>query len=553
MNKKLTGMLLVIMLVFNVMPASAGPIEDFNSAIDNIINQVKTLTFTSYASSVPVQISFDKPSNFWVLSATIGWDKDNLVLVKLPTGSQDSISGTTETAKTRKEITLSITPRGSYEIATLSKYQLHFKRNFWDNCGTTCYYGVTDYYQVEGANWITTTVYEASLNGNTQTIKVGMNYPADVNLGSGAFIKNLGILSNGANSPSGDYVIIKNPDNNQWEFYRYDSVQTSLNYWNNDVTSSNPTTTYTWYDVWQFLKSKNRLPVKPVMTAYEYIFNPTTTASQGTIQINYDKVAYSSSIVLYIPSSLADTITIQIGGSKAVILSKTDFKVTEGNSASFSVTVRNDGGDDYVTVKATSQYYTINPVTKFMKNGETQLFQLSAYALQIDGGDKTNLPISITADGTDPYSGDTFITVYGTTYDVPIVGPSSWKLTVIPKNPEGSVLSNADVYINNEKVFSGQNYVMKPRGDYTISGGNVTGLYTPTPAIVSIVDADKTVVLQYSTVPPEDDYTWIFWAILFGIGILGYAVTRHPVFLVFIGIIALLYAILMITTAISTL
>jgi len=511
--RKFIGVLLVLMLV--VAPVSASMIDDVNLWIDDgiksVVSNLRTLTFTSYASSVPVQIGYDKPSEFWILSATVGWSKDSAILVKLPYGSVDDIGGG-EGAKARKETTLTINPKGSYETATLTKTKINFVTNTLGGVDVPIY-------KVEGASWITTTVYDVSLNGQTQTVKVGMNYPSDVNLGSGAFIKNLGILSNGANAPSGDFVLMQNYDSSKWEFYRYDEVYAMKLYWEAH-RPINIWASDTWYDIWKFCKDRNQLPPMQVMTANSYTFNPTTTTSVGTIQMNYDRVAYSSSIVVYIPKVLADTIIIQIGGSKAVILSKTDFKVTEGNSASFGVIVRNDGGDDYITVKATSQYYTISPVTKFMKNGETQSFFMTAYALQIDGGDKSGLPVSVMADGTDPYSGDSTTTVYGTTYDIPVIGPSKWKLTVIPKNPEGQVISTADVYIDNEKVFTGQNYVMKPKGTYTITGGNVTRLYAPTPIIVNMVDSDITKELQYSTVPSkqdEIDYTWIFWLFVIGI------------------------------------
>lgn len=506
MSKKIIGIMIVMMMLL-VPTASAGIIEDINQKIDNFVKNAKTLTFTSYASSVPVQIGFDKPTNFWIITGTVGWQKDSMVLIKLPTDKKDDI-GNGEYAQPQNSITLTIDPKGSYETATLSKADYYFVCNSLDLGGTSC---KTTFYRVEGANWITTTVYDVSLNGQSQTVKVGMNYPADVNLGQGAFIKNLGIISNGANAPSGDFVLVLNPDTNQYEFYRFYDLQNMVKLWN-EYKPYNVWTSYTWPDVWTFLKSKGWLPPKPVMTAKTYTFNPSGDGNLGTLQMNYDKVAYSSFISVYIPSSLANTIILKMGASIATILSKTDFKVTEANSASFTVTVRNDGGDDYVTVKATSPYYTINPVTEFMPAGSTKVFTLTAYALEVTG-DKSGMPVSVTADGSDPYRGDTTTTVYGTTYDKS-TGISDYKLTVIPKSPTGTVISNAKIYIDGNYVFSGQNYVMKPRGDYTITSEITDGFYPPTAKKITMGEAEQTVMLQFANAPQGDDLTWIFWGIV---------------------------------------
>lgn len=367
----------------------------------------KSLTkasFTSYSGNVPVQIGYDKQSSFWILTATVGWTKDTTILVKLPSGSSDKIG--TETIKSQKDMELTLTPKGSYDTASLSRNDLVYKTSVW-NC-QSCFPGVVPSYQVEGANWITTTVYDVNFNGQSKTVKVGMSSPSDIDIGQRAFIKNLGIISNGANAPSGDYILIQNPESNQYEFYRLSDVQNAFGYWNLNIPWTGGSS---WPEVWQFLKIKGKLPPKPVMTAKSYTFNPSVDGNIGTIQMNYDNTAQSSFISVYIPSSLADTIVLKIGASKAVIIDKTDIKVTSASTASFSVTVRNDGGDDYVTVKATTPYGMINPVTKFMTSGASEKFLMEFYAYEVTS-DKTSLPISVTADGTDPYNGDSTTTVY---------------------------------------------------------------------------------------------------------------------------------------------
>ncbi|CAG0948846.1 MAG: hypothetical protein OIN86_13030 [Candidatus Methanoperedens sp.] len=375
--------------------------------------QFKNLTgasFISYSSSVPVQIGYDTPSNFWVLTATVGWSKDVATLIKLPSGSTDN------SYKTQASVDLTLTPKGSYDTASLTKNTLKFKSNILDSCPDSPCNGASNYYQVEGANWKTTTMYDVSLNGQTQSVKVGMDYPADISLGRGAFIKNIGQIGNGANAPSGEFILVLNPDPNinKYEFYRYNDVMTAISAWNNHFFVGIGGSS--WTDVWNWLKANNKLPPKPVMTAKSYTFNPSDTSNYGTIQMNYDLVARSSFITIYIPSSLANTILIKIGASKAFIVSKTDFELTEGTTGSFTVTVRNDGGDDYVTVKGTSQYYMVSPVTEFMTAGSTKVFTLRVYGYDITG-DKSGLPVSVTADGTDPYNGDSIVTVYGTTHD----------------------------------------------------------------------------------------------------------------------------------------
>lgn len=502
MTSKIT--LFIILLLITAPAASASAFE-ITDIFKNIKNDLKKLTFTSYASSVPVQIGYDKPSNFWIVSGTIGWQKDQMVLVKLPANEKDDI-GSNEFAKAQNTITITFDPKGSYETAPLTKQPLYFTSNY-----ITGSKSVTYYYQVEGASWKTTTVYDVSVNSDTKTVTVGMDAPADVPLGQGVFVKNLGILPNGANAPSGDYIMLLNPENNRYEFYSKSDVQTAINYWASNIPFR-VFGEYTWADVWAFLKQKNWLPPKPVTTATSYDLLQTTTGDYGFIKMTYPKVAYSSSIAVYIPSSLANTVILKMGASKAKITGTTSFKTTEGQQASFTVTVRNDGGDDYVTVKAQSSYYTIQPVTQFMAAGETKVFTLTAYALEITG-DQSSLPISVTADGSDPYNGDDTTTIYATTYDSG-AGNTNAKLTVKPLSPTGTVLSNAEISIDNTFVFKGQNYVTKPKGEYTISSKNVDGFYTPVPARVTMNGVDQTVTLQFTTAPQGEDLTWIFWGII---------------------------------------
>lgn len=90
--------------------------------------------------------------------------------------------------------------------------------------------------------------------------------------------------------------------------------------------------------------------------------------------------------------------------------------VSEREYAELKVDVINKGGEDYISVKPTSNYWAFTPDTKLLKAGEITTFTLKGYALEVTG-DKCNLPIDIVVDGSDPYSGDDTTRIYGCIYD----------------------------------------------------------------------------------------------------------------------------------------
>lgn len=558
-----TSTKIIIFLVLSMLlvaPAQATFLNDLDSKIRGAITG---LTISSYSSSVPVQIGYDKTQNFWVITGTIGWSKDQLTLIKLPASTSDKIDGTTDTAKAQRETLIQFDPKGSYETAPITRADIHFRQSAWNNDGTAygSGSGVSQAYKVETGAWITKTVYSVAVNGQWQTVEVGMTSAADVNLRNGVFVKNLGILPNGANFPGGNWMFVYNPDSRVYELYTTTDVQNSITYWNNNY----PLIGYGsgWAGVWQFLKDKNRLPSKPVMTAIS--MEPITeNGDYKYIKLTYPKVAQSSMIALYVPSSLADTIIINMGGSKGVIVGTPVItEATDKQRATLTLTVRNNGGDDYITVKPTSNYYQFSAIgegTKSIKNGETAQFTFSAYALDVSSNCLRCASINILVDGTDPYSGDSGTVIYGTIYDgddTP-TGATTWKLTIRSLKPDGTVLTDAPIYINNELIGKGQTSAMKPRGDYIISSQNTSGLFAPSPATVTMNGQDITQTLQFTTAPQVDivDLTWIFWGVLglivayiaFKQGFIAF-LTKNPSYLILVAfmvfILYMLYQILL--------
>ena len=490
MKRTIIISILAMLLLSNV--ASASFVDDLDQSVRSAINKITHLTFFSYSKDVPIQIGSASPTSYWVISGNVGWAKDTLFLFKLPAGT--TYTSGSDILKTQKPVEISFAPIGVYETATLTKSVL-----------VTGWAGSEAYYI--DPIWRGSTVYEVTANGQTKTVTIDMNSPNEIAFSNGIYVDNLGILPRGINPPSGDLIWVKNGKTGAWGVYRHTDVQVALNAWHSDPISL----IYgSYYDWWNWMEQKGSTPTKPNFAEITIRPIQNNYLDFTALEFKYPMASASSVISAKIPASLADVIVVKIGASKPVLISKTDPQnVQGGQQVTFNVVVRNDGGDDYVTVKGSGAYDSVTPVTKFMIAGSTTTFNM--VSMTQSSATDTSANINMMIDGTDPYYTDPTFTVTHTIYSSS--NNANYKLTVIPKSPAGAVLSNAPIKINGVQEFTGQNYVVKPAGTYEITSENTGTFYAPTPKSVNL-NSDTTVELQFSDAPQGEDMTWIFWGII---------------------------------------
>lgn len=119
-------------------------------------------------------------------------------------------------------------------------------------------------------------------------------------------------------------------------------------------------------------------------------------------------------IIMLMIIGASDAMEIILGSSRATIVSKELSAVTAGQYATLTVKVKNEGSDDYITVKASSGLWQFNTDRKYVKSGATETFTLSGQAL--GGATDTTAQYTVMADGTGQDGDDTETgtgTVYG--------------------------------------------------------------------------------------------------------------------------------------------
>lgn len=86
-------------------------------------------------------------------------------------------------------------------------------------------------------------------------------------------------------------------------------------------------------------------------------------------------------------------------------------------------------------------------------------------------------------------------------------------LTVIPQNQAGTILQNAEIFINGDPSFSGKGTISLPKGHYTVSSIDVivagTTLYAPKPKGIFMDGKDKRVEMVF-TVNPTTSYANVY-------------------------------------------
>lgn len=342
------------------------------------------LAVYSYAKSVPVQIGYDKATNYWIISSSVTEQQAFKMVLNKASESGDE--------KTASEVGLLITPLNPYSKTNMIPADIEFIKQ--SALGVTLATEKAPAYAINGAGWLTTVSYELGVFKNTVQIdttrRVDFNYKIDRNIeidtGEGKVtVKNLGQLPQGVSVPSGDYVVVFDPDGDKHIFPKADFLGMIHAY--NDYTRV-LSVNRSWKEVWDISKLKGWLPTDVQFT---HVSDIQYTVDMDYITLTYSDVVFAGDIAVYIPSDLADSVVINVLVAKPQIVQVVPDPlpvIKEGEKSSFSVTVKNIGTDGTIRVSVSSDRYSFTPLTdtyKNMKANEQVVFSWDAYALNVEG------------------------------------------------------------------------------------------------------------------------------------------------------------------------
>lgn len=381
-------------------------------------------------SQVPIKLDFGKhgssTENYYIVRANIGARSDSFQII-LPKDTEFDL-GDGKTIKNSNEVVVKIDPmnpiqRTNLVQGTTIRYINDY--NIWTPMG----YISPEYYDVQGGMWLTTVKYGVSTYNNnipitSQSVNIDYQNKQEVQIGD-IYIENLGILSNGLDSPSGTYVVAANQAGmyHLYETVYFKDFVDSYNNWIQGTDRSIPSPSVdwtwksiTWNDVWNKGIEMKKIP-KDVNTigeiSYIYLGNKPNKIVR-TMPIG----SYSGEILIYIPQKLANGIIIVKQQSKAIITyAPTITTVDEGVSTRYITKVKNAGSQDYIGVSIKCDNYNVLGNTRVLFNeGEEKTFNFDLTALGTLS-DK-EVTCKLLADGTALSGGDDERTIYGTIRNV---------------------------------------------------------------------------------------------------------------------------------------
>jgi hypothetical protein len=371
--------------------------------------RVKPYALYGYAKSVPIQIGYDEVQKYWVLSATI--DETTAFKLVLQDDTTESIENNQQ-VKTKSEVGILINPLQPYSKTNLVVTNLKYvSASGWEPTEKAPAFDIND------AGWLTTAVYELGVwkNGfelSSQRIEVDYQKPKVVYLETPegtVTVNNLGILPQGVEVPSGDLIIVYDPDGNFHVFNKADFIH-MLDQWNELKSMEFPLlgVKYSWENVWNKAEKEGWLPQDVQLV---HVSDVKITEDKQYVTLIYSGIAFAGTISVYVPEDLADTIIVQLFAPKPIIEEVTPDplpKIEEGTSTVFWVKVRNIGTEGTVSISVSSTYYSFNPLTATTKNmqpDEVFTFKFEAFALNVEADTRTTSKIYVQGrGGSDTYN-----------------------------------------------------------------------------------------------------------------------------------------------------
>jgi len=362
----------------------------------------------SYAKSVPIQIGYNDAQNYWVLSAVV--DETTAFKMVLDDETTKSV-GENEEVKTKSEVGILVEPIQPYSKTNLADANIQYEAQI------NIKHRKVPAFDVNDAGWLTTAVYKLGVwkNGvklTSQKVEVDYQKPKVIyleTLEGTVTVNNLGILPQGVEVPSGDLVVVYDPDGDAHVWNKANLLD-MVDKWDSGKTYPyrNIFTLYGWDFVWEKTEKKGWLPQDVQLV---HVSDVEITGTNQGITLTYSGIAFAGLISIYVPEDLADTIIVQLFNPIPIIIDVEPDPlpdIEEGDSTVFYVDVKNTGTEGTVSISVSSTYYSFNPLTettKNMKADELFTFKFEAFALNVEEDTDTTSKILVQGrGGTDTYS-----------------------------------------------------------------------------------------------------------------------------------------------------
>ncbi|MCW4016760.1 MAG: hypothetical protein NWF06_10355 [Candidatus Bathyarchaeota archaeon] len=354
----------------------------------------------SYSKSVPIEsMSYNEVTEYWLLGTTV----DETEAFKLVL-EEDTVEGD---VVTQSDVSVLFNPLNPTSTTSMDVYDIE-----WRDLPASAFYvdqhEALPAFEVSVDNWLTSARYEVGVYKNDVQLayeSVEVNYKTSkiISLATpegDVQVENLGYLPNGVNPPSSDLVVVVDPNGNE-RFYQKADVILWINQWNDliywDIFKGY---SYTYEEFWERSITEGYLPNE---ITFQHVSDVSFNDDMSYVTLTYSGIAFAGSVVVRVPSDLADTIIVQQYDPNPVITSVSPSplpSIKEGEHVNFDVVVRNDGSQGTVSVTCTSGSYSLVPLTSTsfsMEAGETKTVRFMAYALNVMSDKDTT--VSILAQG----------------------------------------------------------------------------------------------------------------------------------------------------------
>ena len=366
------------------------------------------LSIYGYAKEVPVQLGHNEPGNYWILSSVIS-EREQFKMV-LHVDDAEPIDSESQ-AQATSEVGLLFNPLAPISETNLevTEYTYKSKLPHWS---LTWKYTKAPAYDVNDAGWLTTARYSLSVykDGSELTSQdVNVNYKEQrviqLETPHGTVtVNNLGILPQGVEVPSGDLMVLQDPNLHNHIVAKAD-VTRMLQKWDeySGGTWYVRGTLLSWLDVWTWASDNGYLPADINLV---HVSDVTYQGDMEYVTLIYYDIVFAGDITVYIPSEMADTIIVNlfeplpqitaISTNPPPTLPYDLPTIKEGDSFTLSVTIKNVGTEGTISVNVQSEDYAANPITEGFADfneGDSFTFRWTVYALNTVGDSPTQLKV----------------------------------------------------------------------------------------------------------------------------------------------------------------
>lgn len=540
--------LIIAILLFAAVPASASWLDDANSAIGNTIQKVaqtaKTLSLPG-VGSITVRCNTGatcaQQGDNWVIAMT-SMSNDQTIDMELQPGIT-SISGTSELT-TGSSVTIEVTEKAPIQSVPVSLNTINQFRLRNGILGAMVGYPVSAYERSSLSSTIITNYVVVLKTADTITAPIPMSYdyrdPQTIylkdNIGNTATVSPSHQVSGGITTDVSSVFFV---DNGYGTYEAFDKVNFKiyLDKVNGEVQWANPLALDQLPQNWaQFLARMKTLGL------VQFTDLPLRLSGTNNIIMTYPVGSVGTQLQAVIPKAMAKTITVVQNWGDPVIDSATlsPQSIAKGQGvATLTVKVTNKGTSDTINVNAVVNGATVTAVVNSMRLAQGAQ---GTFTFMVNPMVSISSDVSISVIATAGGSGFQDTRTVVLTVTVPTPGATTQRVIVKAYTPDGAILSSAPIIKNGLQAGKGSYDDTLPLGKYVFTTDNVSNpkLYAPTSQEVTLTGGEpKIVSLTFSTVPQGDiiDLTWLFWLVLVIVIvyiIYHFNIWKNPIFLALI-------------------